>query len=190
MALSRFVELYEERYNQSITIGELFKMKDIVYINRAASREGAGRTIRLLAKSYPIDPDEVEGGQMQELLRLPYCSVHASSTSATTAAASAARPSTIAAAHHYYYYLQPVAHLPNVIISLRFFKTAVHKLVNDHGGRMPLASFLDCYKCCIYDHLEHQGKTIDIRPSFFVSDSYENSHILFFLLLLKRLFRV
>ncbi len=41
--------------------------------------------------------------------------------------------------------------LPNVIVSLRTFKSAVHKLLNDHGGQMPLLSFMDCYKCCIFN---------------------------------------
>lgn len=39
--------------------------------------------------------------------------------------------------------------LPNVIVSLRLFKPSVHKLLNDHGGQMPLQSFLDCYRACI-----------------------------------------
>lgn len=44
-----------------------------------------------------------------------------------------------------------VGWLPNVIVSLRTFKSAVHKLLNDHGGQMPLSSFMDCYKCCIFN---------------------------------------
>ena len=44
-----------------------------------------------------------------------------------------------------------VGWLPNVIVSLRTFKSAVHKLLNDHGGQMPLLSFMDCYKCCIFN---------------------------------------
>ena len=39
--------------------------------------------------------------------------------------------------------------LPNVIVSLRTFKPLVHKLLNDHGGQMPLLSFMDCYRSCI-----------------------------------------
>jgi hypothetical protein len=35
------------------------------------------------------------------------------------------------------------------MVSLRTFKSAVHKLLNDHGGQMPLLSFMDCYKACI-----------------------------------------
>jgi hypothetical protein len=50
--------------------------------------------------------------------------------------------------------------LPNVIVSLRTFKSAVHKLLNDHGGQMPLLSFMDCYKCCIFNDnslVNHRG---------------------------------
>ena len=56
--------------------------------------------------------------------------------------------------------------LPNVIVSLRSFKPLVHKLLNDHGGQMPLLSFLDCYKACILTEIpnhnnQHQVITID-----------------------------
>lgn len=126
-------------------------MRDVVQINK--NKEG-GRTIRLLAKNYQVNLD----GEMQELLQLPYCSAHTSSLAGRLlldpSTSSLATPLITSG-------MSPTAqpgYLPNVIISLRFFKTAVHKLVNDHGGRMPLASFLDCYKCCIYDHFE-QGNT-------------------------------
>jgi len=48
MPLTRFMELFEIRYNQSITIAELFKLKDVVYIS--SSKEGQGRTIKLTQK--------------------------------------------------------------------------------------------------------------------------------------------
>jgi hypothetical protein len=41
------------------------------------------------------------------------------------------------------------AGLPNVIVSLRHFKPSVHKLLHDHGGKIPLMSFLNCYRACI-----------------------------------------
>lgn len=55
--------------------------------------------------------------------------------------------------------------LPNVIVSLRTFKSAVHKLLNDHGGQMPLLSFMDCYKCCIFngDSLGNSHRSNQLR---------------------------
>ncbi|CAF1022100.1 unnamed protein product [Brachionus calyciflorus] len=120
MLLPRFIELYEQRYNQTITVSELFKLKDIVYITQ--SKDGNGRSIKLSCKNYQNNLEN----EMQELLHQPYCSLHRQAMGPIE-----------------------VGYLPNVIVSLRQFKSAVHKLLNDHGGQMPLLSFLDCYKCCI-----------------------------------------
>ena len=46
MPLTRFIESFESRYNQSITISELFKLKDTVYISHG--RDGQGRQIKLI----------------------------------------------------------------------------------------------------------------------------------------------
>ncbi|RNA41583.1 meiosis arrest female 1-like isoform X1 [Brachionus plicatilis] len=128
MLLPRFIELYEQRYNQTITVSELFKLKDIVYITQ--SKDGNGRIIKLSCKNYHNNLEN----EMQELLHQPYCSLHRQSNQ------------------------MDVTFLPNVVVSLRTFKSAVHKLLNDHGGQMPLLSFLDCYKCCILN----QGSEIRI----------------------------
>ena len=65
---------------------------------------------------------------MQELMQTPYCNLHSQKQNDNQS---------------------PVCWLPNVIVSLRTFKSVVHKLLNDHGGQMPLLSFMDCYRCCI-----------------------------------------
>lgn len=119
MLLPRFIELYEQRYNQTVAVSELFKLKDIVYITQ--SKDGNGRIIKLSCKNYHNNLEN----EMQELLHQPFCSLHRQNSQ------------------------MDVTFLPNVIVSLRTFKSAVHKLLNDHGGQMPLLSFLDCYKCCI-----------------------------------------
>jgi len=50
MALTKFMELYEQRYNQSITVSELFKLKDVVYIS--SSKDGQGRYIKLTGRNH------------------------------------------------------------------------------------------------------------------------------------------
>ena len=144
MALTRFIELYEQRYNQSITLSELFKLKEIVHISH--SKDGQGRQIKLISKNYQHNLEN----EMQELLHTPYCSLHSHQKfdhrekGDSAAINLLASPNTNGASNM-------VGWLPNVIVSLRAFKSAVHKLLNDHGGQMPLLSFLDCYKCCIFN---------------------------------------
>ncbi len=71
MALTRFIELYELRYNQTITLSELFKLKEIIHISQ--SKDGQGRQIKLISKNYQHNLLENE---MQDLLHSPYCSLH------------------------------------------------------------------------------------------------------------------
>ena len=54
MPLTRFIESFETRYNQTITISELFKLKDTVHISHG--RDGQGRQIKLIGnKNYPYN---------------------------------------------------------------------------------------------------------------------------------------
>jgi hypothetical protein len=141
MALTRFIELYEQRYNQSITLSELFKLKEIVHISQ--SKDGQGRQIKLISKNYQHNLEN----EMQELLHTPYCSLHSHQKIDREKESLASYPSPNNTTGG----PKISGWLPNVIVSLRAFKSAVHKLLNDHGGQMPLLSFLDCYKCCIFN---------------------------------------
>jgi len=81
---------------------------------------------------------------MHDLLQTPYCSLHSQKQEISLTKTD---PST--------------GWLPNVIVSLRAFKSAVHKLLNDHGGQMPLLSFMDCYKCCIFNDNNNNNITVN-----------------------------
>jgi len=140
MPLSKFMELFEARYSHTISIAELFKQRDLVQI---VERGHGGRSIRLLAKNYPVKLDSA--GEMYALLNSPYCSLHCSSASLASLA----------------------SFTPNVIVSLRGFKIAVHKLLNDHGGQMSLLSFVECYRQCICnDSLSNIGSKMTGESAF------------------------
>ena len=150
MLLSRFIELYELRYNQTITLSELFKLKDIVHISH--SKDGhQSRQIKLILRNY--QQQSALESEMQELLHTPYCSLHSHpfKTLANTASSVASASSSSSSSSSSTNASNETAGLPNVVVSLRAFKSTVHKLLNDHGGQMPLLSFMDCYKCCIYN---------------------------------------
>lgn len=126
MALTSFIELFEKRYNQSITISDLYKLKNVVHISY--SKDGKGRLIRLATN---ISQKNLEN-EMKELMHKPYCLLHAK--------------------HNLSLKDGVTSWLPNVVVSLRFFKPIIHKLLNDHGGHMPVSSFLDCYRACLIDN--------------------------------------
>lgn len=147
MALTKFIELYEMRYNQSITVSELFKFKDIVHISHG--KEGQGRQIKLTSRTAHNNLEN----EMQDLLYTPYCSLHSQLKFDFNS-----REGNI----------QNGCWLPNVIVSLRTFKSAVHKLLNDHGGQMPLLSFMDCYKCCIYNENISSNNTENLGNLLFI----------------------
>jgi len=148
MSLSRFIELYEQRYNQTITLSELYKLKDIIYIS--SNKDGNGRHIKLINKSYSsANTPNISASnllnidnEMEDLLNnhTPYCNLHTRNYNRNKFNQNSKVGNNSG----------PSGWLPNVVVSLRTFKSAVHKLLNDHGGQMPLLSFLDCYKCCIY----------------------------------------
>lgn len=139
MPLTRFISLYEAKYNQSIAINELFSLKEIVQIFH---KDGQGRQIKLIGRNFQSSLDNEEENSRYS----PFCSLHSQKTEMSYQMNSLnANASSINSSSPI------VGWLPNVIVSLRTFKSAVHKLLNDHGGQMPLLSFMDCYKCCIFN---------------------------------------
>lgn len=145
MPLTRFISLYEAKYNQSIAINELFSLKEIVQIFH---KDGQGRQIKLIGRNFQSSIDSEE----ENLRQSPFCNLHSQKTdfnyhihSGSLTGGSALSSSSSSSSS------TAIGWLPNVIVSLRTFKSAVHKLLNDHGGQMPLLSFMDCYKCCIFN---------------------------------------
>jgi len=93
---------------------------------------------------------------MQDLLLTPYCSLHSQKQDVNGSKE-----------------MNTNGWLPNVIVSLRTFKSAVHKLLNDHGGQMPLLSFMDCYKCCIFNDSTNNNNINNLV----YSNHRSNSHV-------------
>lgn len=69
MPLTRFISLYEAKYNQSIAINELFSLKEIVQIFH---KDGQGRQIKLIGRNFQSNSDQEE----ENLRHSPYCSLH------------------------------------------------------------------------------------------------------------------
>jgi len=68
MPLTRFISLYEAKYNQSIAINELFNLKEIVQIFH---KDGQGRQIKLIGRNVQANLDsevsETSSTKLQDL---------------------------------------------------------------------------------------------------------------------------
>lgn len=166
MPLTKFIELYETRYNQSITVSELFKLKDVVQIFQ--SQDLHGRKIKLNCRNNNNLQPCLEN-EIRDFLYAPYCSLHTSQNKLSQ---------TKELNHQNDKIFNGQAHaivgwLPNVVVSLRNFKSQVHKLLNDHGGQMPLYSFMYCYKCCIVNENQNVRKTLNYDDGSYTFSPYQ-----------------
>ncbi|CAH1794385.1 unnamed protein product, partial [Owenia fusiformis] len=127
LPLFKFIELFEKRYHQTISVSELYKMRDLVEIK---DESGAGRMVCLalgvlLPNRNSGSPADME---VQEIMESPVCKVHC-----------------IEGTDSYMASMES-ASLPNVMLSLKGFAPQVHTLLLSHDGNMPLMSFPVCYE--------------------------------------------
>ncbi|KAL5019265.1 hypothetical protein ScPMuIL_004987 [Solemya velum] len=135
LPLFKFIELFDKRYHRSISVSELYKMKDTIEIREQG---GAGRMVFLVPGIHaptPEDNIDVEVSAEREsymdivfeILEQPACQIHCPEGSVT--------------------YAEAVNNnmLPNVQVHLKTFSPQVHSLLMSHDGHMPLMSFSACY---------------------------------------------
>ncbi|TPP60554.1 Limkain-b1 [Fasciola gigantica] len=122
LPVCKFIDLFEKRYHRSISVSDLYKMRDVIEIKEQPGSQG-GRLITLSVRAQRYDGTEAAPSTDPVLCRR-HC-VEGSQD-----------------------YLQAMdcAMLPNVQVSLNVFRQHVLKLLQDHGGSMPLLSFPACYK--------------------------------------------
>nr|XP_022317028.1 meiosis regulator and mRNA stability factor 1-like [Crassostrea virginica] len=127
LPLFKFIELFDKRYHRTISVSELYKMRDTIEIKEQG---GAGRMV-YLANSYPppsTTPSSDPGdGDVSEILEQPACPKHCPEGSVA--------------------YAEAVNRcmLPLVRVRLKTFAADVHTLMLTHEGNMPLMSFPACY---------------------------------------------
>ncbi|XP_023231451.1 meiosis regulator and mRNA stability factor 1-like [Centruroides sculpturatus] len=126
LPLFKFREIFERRYHRSISVSELYKMKDAVSVVESSM----GRMVCLNSDfRYTPSPTDSESSQeVQQILEKPYCEHHFHvSESLGWAEQDSVYP------------------LPNVQISLKTLAPRVHTLLDTHQGSLPLNSFCLCY---------------------------------------------
>ncbi|KAL8579349.1 hypothetical protein ACOMHN_026714 [Nucella lapillus] len=127
MPVFKFIENYEKRYHKSVSVSDLYKMKDVVDI---MDRGGAGRMVKLARGICPTPsptPEDFDDPFQEEALDQPVCLFHCPEGSPQYAEA------------------MSIGMLPNVRLKRKHFAAHVHSLLLSHNGVMPLMSFPTCY---------------------------------------------
>ncbi|XP_011141552.1 meiosis regulator and mRNA stability factor 1 isoform X1 [Harpegnathos saltator] len=132
LPLFKFREMYESRFMISISVSELYKMKDVCLITEDTS----GRMVSLNPdhRNTPSPCNTTQEGQV----KLPYCTIHIS------------KPLTSDKG----WAEQEMASLPNVKISLKILETRMQQLLASHNGILPLPSLPNCFEAEFKEPLE------------------------------------
>ncbi|XP_025094974.1 meiosis regulator and mRNA stability factor 1-like isoform X2 [Pomacea canaliculata] len=124
----KFIEQYEKRSHKSMSVSDLYKMKDVVEI---IDRGGTGRMVRLVPGICPSPvPAELNPNQtteQEDTKELPVCHIHCPEGSLQHSEA------------------MNTHMLPLVQLQRKPFAAHVHSLLLAHNGIMPLMSFPVCY---------------------------------------------
>ncbi|XP_012523334.1 meiosis regulator and mRNA stability factor 1 isoform X2 [Monomorium pharaonis] len=133
LPLFKFREMYESRFMISISVSELYKMRDVCVI----TEDPSGRMVSLHPDHRntpsPCFSNTIQDGQV----KLPYCTMHTSKPLSDKGWAE-----------------QEMASLPNVKISLKLLESRVKQLLASHNSILPLPSLPNCYEAEFKEQLE------------------------------------
>uniref|UniRef100_A0A0X3PJ73 Meiosis arrest female protein 1 n=1 Tax=Schistocephalus solidus TaxID=70667 RepID=A0A0X3PJ73_SCHSO len=119
---SKLLQLFERKFNRTISLGDLYRMRDVVEFRSSFNRQNERIVIltnRVRMQANSELPPDVESS---------LCPKH--------------RPTDAQASMHLLNQLR----LPRVNISLSELRTNVTQLLEAHDGKLPLPSFLCCYE--------------------------------------------
>ncbi|CAK9817150.1 Meiosis regulator and mRNA stability factor 1 [Anthophora quadrimaculata] len=125
LPLFKFREMYETRFMVSISVSELYKMKDVCII----TEDPSGRMVSLNPDHRNTPSPCFNNTTQEEQVELPYCTIHTLKPWSDKGWAE-----------------QKVASLPNVKISLKVLGPRIHQLLTTHNGSLPLPSLPNCYE--------------------------------------------
>ncbi|XP_063990688.1 meiosis regulator and mRNA stability factor 1 isoform X2 [Diachasmimorpha longicaudata] len=125
LPLFKFREMYESRFMISISVSELYKMKDVCIV----TEDPSGRMVALNPDHRNTPSPCVASVTQEGSLELPFCTIHMQKPVSDKGWAE-----------------QEMASLPNVMIPLEFLATRVKQLLSSHSGSLPLPSLPTCYE--------------------------------------------
>ncbi|XP_033336634.2 meiosis regulator and mRNA stability factor 1-like protein isoform X2 [Megalopta genalis] len=134
LPLFKFREMYESRFMISISVSELYKMKDVCIVT-----ENPGGRMVSLNPDHRNTPSPSLNTTVQEeqQVELPYCAIHMIKPWSDKGWAE-----------------QKVASLPNVNISLKVLDSRIYQLLSTHNGSLPLPSLPNCYEAEFKEKLQ------------------------------------
>ncbi|XP_033320589.1 meiosis regulator and mRNA stability factor 1 isoform X3 [Bombus bifarius] len=133
LPLFKFREMYESRFMISISVSELYKMKDVCII----TEDPGGRMVSLNPDHRNTPSPCFNNTNQEEQVELPYCTIHTLKPWSDKGWAE-----------------QKVASLPNVKISLKVLDPRIHQLLTTHNGSLPLPSLPNCYEAEFKEKLQ------------------------------------
>lgn len=125
MALSRLIDLFDKRFHKTVSVSDIYKMRDTIQIMEVG---GGGRWVKLQPgiRRSPT-PTQNNEGEVIDTLESPVCQIHCAEGS-----------------EHYVEALNSCM-LPNVLLLRKHFSPQLHSLLLSHNGYIPLMSFPACY---------------------------------------------
>ncbi|KAK9300350.1 hypothetical protein QLX08_006896 [Tetragonisca angustula] len=133
LPLFKFREMYESRFMISISVSELYKMKDVCIV----TEDPGGRMVSLNPDHRNTPSPCFNNTTQEDQVELPYCTVHTLKPWSDKGWAE-----------------QKVASLPNVKISLKVLDPRIHQLLTTHNGSLPLPSLPNCYEAEFKEKLQ------------------------------------
>ncbi|XP_076160269.1 meiosis regulator and mRNA stability factor 1-like protein isoform X2 [Ptiloglossa arizonensis] len=133
LPLFKFREMYESRFMITISISELYKMKDVCII----TEDPDGRMVSLNPDHRNTPSPCFNTATQEEQVELPYCTTHTLKPWSDKGWAE-----------------QKVASLPNVKISLKLLDLRIRQLLTTHNGNLPLPSLPNCYEAEFKEKLQ------------------------------------
>nr|CAD7258158.1 unnamed protein product [Timema shepardi] len=148
LPLFKFRELFESRYLSSISVSDMYKMKDVCIIKEDPS----GRMVSLNPDHRNTPSPSFGVGTQDGQLDLPYCTLHPQRPGAGKGWAE-----------------QDLEALPNFRIGLNILAERIHTLLHSHNGSLPLPRFTDfrsrspgfdpqCFQFCL------RGSEFEMEP--------------------------
>uniref|UniRef100_A0A8C6LG29 Meiosis regulator and mRNA stability factor 1 n=1 Tax=Nothobranchius furzeri TaxID=105023 RepID=A0A8C6LG29_NOTFU len=138
LPLFKLAEIYEKKYSRKLAIGDLYRLPDVLSVRE----QGGSRLVCLLPNSQ-IRQSPLGSSQSQE---------GSSSASGSPVVFEELEYHEPVCRQHYAHQdfseadFDPDSYkVPFVVTSLSSLASAVHSLLESHGGTLPLLSFVDCY---------------------------------------------
>ncbi|KAF7989648.1 hypothetical protein HCN44_008322 [Aphidius gifuensis] len=128
LPLFEFREMFENRFSTTVSIFDLYDMKDVCIISED------GKTISLNPDHMNTPSPFLENISENEQVDLPYRTAHNKQPWINKRWAE-----------------KEIKSLPNVTMSLQLLETRIHQLLKSHNGRLPLPSITNRYEALFHE---------------------------------------